>query len=48
MRRRSVVAIATTAARKALEEVAASRHYPQAAEAQMSIESLDDGSRVPT
>ncbi len=45
---KSVVAIAPTAARKALEGIAASRHYPQAADAQMSIDFLDDGRWVPT
>ena len=45
---KSVAAIAPTAARKALEGIAASRRYPQAMEAGLTIKSLDRGTWVPT
>ena len=45
---KSTLAVAPTMAREALEAIAASRHYPQAGDAGMTIFALDDGIFEPT
>lgn len=44
----STLAVAPQEARRILEQISASGHYPQAADASFMISGLDDGSYIPT